>query len=139
MKKTINFPRNFRGPKTALVIGDDGKIRELISIILEEFGSVSIQASSATFLREKENLDEPGLIVWDLEIGENMKAFLEFSDLRVHGLMKEAKTLLLAGTEIKADVRSSVDDSMICLCSKPFTPRTFRFEIAKLFKEKNDE
>ncbi len=138
MKKTTHFDRSLRAPKTTIIVGNDGRIRELVSIILEDFGFASLQVSSAKFFKAGENLDEPELIVWDLNIGESLNAFLKFSEMRAQGLMKKSKTLLLAGAEVKADVRSSIDDSMTCLCSKPFTPTTFRSEIAKLIKEKSD-
>ncbi len=136
MKKQSLFSKNSTHLKYAFIVSDEVKIRELIAVILEDLGFTPMQISASEWLEWRGDLKNPDLMVWDLGQEERLNPLQSFLSVRDQIVREKVKTLLLGGSESKADFK--VDGAEIHFCSKPFSPTKLRFEISQLFGDKNN-
>ncbi len=136
MEKQSLFSKNSKHLKYAFIVSDEVKIRELVSIILEDLGFTPMQISASEWLEWRGDLKNPDLMVWDLGQGGVLNLLQSFLCVREQIVREKVKTLLLGGPELKGNLNCC--DTEIHFCSKPFSPTKLRFEISQLFGEKNN-
>jgi DNA-binding NtrC family response regulator len=119
------------GLKKAFVVGDEARICELVALILESLGFESIQTSQSGWLEEKSDLENPELIVWDLNRGEDLSLVQSLLEMREQVSTQGVKVMLLGGPELKTALEVRKGELHFCL--KPFSPKKFRYEIGQLY------
>ena len=124
-------------PKRAFVIGEETRICELVSLILEDMGFQSMQIGQVEMLDEKAKKTDPELVVWDLSQEKELSPYNSFSQVIEQASMKKVKFMLLGGPEVKKVVETSKGDVDVHFCLKPFSPTKFRDVIAQLYRVGN--
>jgi len=119
--------------KKAFIVGEETKICELVSLILEDLGFKSMQVSQTEWLVETMAHVHPELIVWDLNDEKKLSPFQSLSELREQASMKKVKIMLLGGPDVKKDLENSKGDARIHFCMKPFSPTALKHEIEQLY------
>ena len=120
--------------KRAFVVGDETRICELVSLILEDLGFQPMQIGQAEWLVETTAHINPELIVWDLSQEKELSPFQSLSQIREQASIKKVKILFLGGPDAKKVMETYKGDAKVNFCLKPFSPTRFRDEIAQLYR-----
>jgi DNA-binding NtrC family response regulator len=120
--------------KRAFVVGDETRICELVSLILEDLGFESMQIDRSGWLVETTDHINPELIVWDLSHEKTLNMFQILSQIRKQVSMKKVKIMLLGGPDVKRVMETYKGEAKVHFCLKPFSPTRFRYEIEQLYK-----
>jgi DNA-binding response OmpR family regulator len=124
--------------KKALILGDEARISELVSLILEDMGFKSMQINRGEWLVETTAHIKPELIIWDLSHEHRLNPFQSISEIREKLAMKNVRIMFLGGPNMKKDLKVAKEDTKLHFCMKPFSPAKLRQEIAQLYGEKSD-
>ncbi|MBT5028632.1 MAG: hypothetical protein HOM97_09575 [Nitrospina sp.] len=133
MRDTEHFSIESESTQYAFIISDEVKICELVAFILKDIGFITFEFTTTSWLEKEAGLKKPQLMVWDLGNQDTQSALESFLEVKERSGVEKVKTLLLAGQEFKTDCYMNRDRD-IQFCSKPFSPRMFRFEVLQLFK-----
>lgn len=126
--------KNLEGAnKKAFILGNENKICELVSLILDDLGFNSMQISETDWLLDTVAHVNPELIVWDLGHEEELELLQSLSAMRKKVSMKKVRVMLLGGPDVKKDIAVSGADINIRFCLKPFSPARLRREIEELY------
>ena len=117
----------------AVIICEENRICELVSLILEDLGFKSTPIIQDELLVETVLHANPELIVWDLDSGKKLGPFQSFSQMREQNSMKQVKILFVGGPGVKKVVEPFERDTNVHFCLKPFSPARFRHEMGELF------
>ena len=133
--KISEVKRDFEGlQKSAFVVGEETRICELVSLILEDLGFSSTKILQPEMLVDPTEKINPELIVWDLSDDKELSSFNNFMQKTEQASMKKVKFMILGGPEVKKIMETTERDSRVYFCLKPFSPSRFRDAIAKLNK-----
>lgn len=133
--KISEVKRDFEGlQKSAFVVGEETRICELVSLILEDLGFSSTKILQPGMLVDPTEKINPELIVWDLSDDKELSSFNNFMQKTEQASMKKMKFMILGGPEVKKIMETTERDSRVYFCLKPFSPSRFRDAIAKLNK-----
>jgi DNA-binding response OmpR family regulator len=130
--------KNTENCKKALILGEEARISELVSLILEDLGFQSMQINQAEWLVDTTAHINPELIIWDLSQENNSSPFLSFSKMREKVAMKNVKIMFLGGLDNKKGLEALKNDARIHFCMKPFSPAMLRHAIGQLYKGKSN-
>jgi len=134
MQTPETITKNSEGAqKRAFVVGEETRICELVSLILEDMGFQSMQIDRSGWLVETTEHINPELIVWDLSNEKTLNMFQILSQIREEASMKKVKVMLLGGPDVKRVMETYEGEAKVHFCLKPFSPTRFRSEIEQLY------
>jgi DNA-binding response OmpR family regulator len=138
MRKTEFASKDSEGLKKALIVGEEARICELVSLIIKDLGFVSMQLSKTEWLIDSTEHIDPELIIWDLSAEQKLSPFQNLCELKKQ-LGKKLKIMFLGGVELKNTLNVCGDDKDFHFCIKPFSPTKLRHEIGQLYGESSDD
>jgi DNA-binding response OmpR family regulator len=130
--------KNTENCRRALILGEEARISELVSLILEDLGFKSMQICQVEWLAETTGHIKPELIIWDLSSEKKLSPFQSFYELREKISMENVKIMFLSEPGMKNDLKVPKGDTEVHFCMKPFSPGKLRQAIEQLYGGKSN-
>lgn len=130
--------KNLGELKKALVLGEEARINELVSLILEDLGFQSMLMSPAEWLVGGAGRINPELIIWDLSHEENLDPFHSFKVVKERCAMNSVRIMFLGKPGMNSILISPESGIAVYFCMKPFSPAKLKHAIGLLYKGQSD-
>jgi len=129
----VKLPTPFNAPLNALLVEDDERIRDFLSMVLKDLGlHVTPRATGRDFLETVESLD-PDLILLDLGLPDQDGSTL-LERLRSSGPRGDVPVIIVTGDDSDATLRRASEAGADEYLIKPISARELRWRVKSILK-----